>query len=226
MMRRAVVLVGLLAAGCDRPPPGNGGQFGEEEGAQCVVVDRVPLGRDEVSPLGFAAGPLLDVIASEHVDEMLWASGESTALTLSVTEGSLIEHLTREVDLGEGETIASEIWLDCSDLVSMAVTLALQTEDGAFDESWETTLLASSADLAYQSLDLDEVSGSFDAWQHVPDGSDYDEVHAWLDLSFGSAGVSGTISGQGAGVTGDPQDPNSAAYAESFDIASFGSQDQ
>ena len=41
---RWMTLVGITVAGCvgTTPPNDDGGQFGEEAGAQCVVVGRTP----------------------------------------------------------------------------------------------------------------------------------------------------------------------------------------
>lgn len=222
--RQLGVCAALILGACQgREPPGNGGQIGEEVGAHCEVVERTPLARDEVSPLGFAAGPMLDRIVGEHAHTLRYANGTETALSLTITEGQTIEYLVQEVvSSGEGEQTAMDIAPWCPNLLSMGVTLGFQTEDGAFTESWEVALLADTEDVAYLTRELEGVSGGFDPWAHVPAGSDYDELRAWLDLRFEEAGASGEITGQGSGVIGDPADPESVAYAESFDIAAFG----
>ena len=216
-----------FAAGCLVPdPPDDGGQIGEEVGAHCEVVQRTPLGRDEISPLGFAAGPLLDRDVGTHTLPLVWADGASTELTIEVIEGATIEYLVQEMVSSGGGGEEPAIEPACPSMVSMAVTLTLQTADGALAESWETELLAEVAEISHLTRELDEVEGSFDPWQFVPEGSSYDEVRAWLDLAFDAAGPAGAIEGQGSGVIGDPNDPDSAAYAEGFGIATFGASEE
>lgn len=226
----AAVLPVALSVGCTgvvQDPPSDGGQIGEENGAHCEVVDRAPLQRDEVSPLGFSAGEILDLAVGVHEHELIWARGGSTALALTVDDEGVYEYLTQEVVVtGDGGRTTANIEPWCPNLVSAKVTLGLETADGAFAESRELELQAYEAGRSQQYLDLDEVSGTFDPWDHVPAASDYDEVRAWLNVTFEASGARGTIDGQGSGVIGDPNQPDSVAYAEAFDIARFGAAEE
>jgi hypothetical protein len=53
----------------------------------------------------------------------------------------------------------------------------------------------------------------------APSG-DYDSYRAFLDLTITAAGITGRISGQVEGSDGE------TAFAENYDIASFGLSDQ
>lgn len=217
---RAKLLYGAaalgLAACTGAEPPLDGGQIGAEDGS-CEVVDTQALDRDEVSPLGFAAGAVLDYAAGVHADTLAWATGGSTPMTLTVTETADIAFLTREARSGSGTgSVATEMAPWCPNVVSIGVQIALHTDDGAFDEAWDAALLAETGDLATTSIALDGVAGTFDPWDFAPDDAEFDAVRAWLDLTFTPAGPEGVVSGQGEGTDGD------AAYAQSLPIASFG----
>lgn len=213
----AVALAAGAGAGCTgAEPPLDGGQIGAEDGT-CEVVDTQPLGRDEVSALGFAAGAVLDYAAGEHADALVWAAGGSTPLVLTVTETADIAFLTREARSGDGGgTVATEMAPWCPNVVSMGVAVGLRTDDGAFDEAWDLELLADTADLASASVALDDVAGTFDPWDYAPDDADFDAVRAWLDVTFTAAGPYGAVSGLGEGTDGD------TAYAQALPIATFG----
>jgi hypothetical protein len=169
---------------------------------------------------------VLDFAAGEHERELVWSKdGVATPVTVGVVEsagGS--EYVTQEVvSDGDDGGIEPALTPFCPNYVSLGVELTVATGDGALAETWTNALAAESADAAHATFPLDDgLAGTFDAWDHVPDSSDYDEVRAWLDLVIDPDGVSGVISGQGSGTMGDPSDPNSAAYAEGFEIARFG----
>ena len=230
MLWRTSGVLAAMAIACGDPgtqppePPLDGGQIGEENGSRCEVVDRQPIGRDEVSPLGFAAGPLIDLAVGTHVGDLAWADDATTGATLTIADRGVVEFLSQEVvstgDPGTANLAEPALW--CPDLLSVGIVLGFETDDGAFAESVEAALLAEVDDRAWLSWSLDAVAGTFDPADHVPPGSDYDEVRAWFDLAVDASGIEVDITGQGSGVIGDPDDPDAAAYAENFDIASFG----
>jgi hypothetical protein len=218
----------LALDGCslERPDPG-GGQIGEEGTAHCEVVERTPLGRDEVSALGFSAAEVLAFAVGTFEDALVYEGGGSAALAVVITEGTEgtegagfeLQHQELVVT-GSGAAIEPA----CPDQVALDVAVTFTTDDGVFAEAWDGALLAMSADQAWLTRDLAGAAGSFDPRDYAPAGSDYDEVRAWLDLTVAPSGLSGSVVGQGSGVIGDPDDPDSTAYAESFDIAGFGTE--
>lgn len=215
--RALLLLLTLPLAGCLREPPGDdGGQFGEESGAGCLGVDRVPLGDDEPSALGFAPRAVLD-LAAEQTVPLAWADGRATDLTLAPDRAGEAAFVDYEwVTWGDGG--AAEPALDpyCPDRVEVPFVLGFTTADGAFAEALDVVLGASSSDVAEGAVAPRAFDGTFDPWTFVPDGSDYDAVSVWIDLRFAAPGASGTVAGQGERVDGD------TASAEAFDVATFG----
>ncbi|MEQ1567972.1 MAG: hypothetical protein ABMA64_20200 [Myxococcota bacterium] len=228
MRSATVVLAGMVLAaglaGCGGP--GNhddGGQFGEESGARCVVTSRTALSIDEVSPLGFTAQEVVDLTSGARGYSLAYAGGASTPLAFELVPSGVYEYVEQAVvDEGGSGGIEPAFTLFCPNLVAVAAELHFATDDGAFAEVLSVEV--SAPELASVSVvdPLDALAGAFDPWDHVPAGSDYDEVEAWLDVHIDAAGVHGTISGQGSGIVGDPDEPDSMAYAESFEVASFG----
>lgn len=216
-----IPFLAMVATACviGEPRPDDGGQFGEE-GAACVAVERTALALDEESALGFAPQALLDAAAGEHAATLTWASGGSTPVAIGVEHaGGAVELVDYEYLTADGEPSAME--MGCADLVEIEVDVTFATEDGAFAEAWAgriTSALEGEAGFAH---DLDAVAGTFDPWDHAPAGSDYDEMRAWVSIRFASGVASGAVDGQGSGVVGDPDDPESAAYAENVAIATF-----
>lgn len=215
----AVVLVGCIGT-----PPNDDGQFGEEGGARCDVVSRTPLAVDEVSPLGFTAQEVLDYAAGAHEQTLSWSAiGGSTPLTLTIAQSGAIEYLEQAVvETGNGSNAEPALAPFCPNVLSVGVDIGFVTEDGAFAEQWLGALASDVVDRATFGRQLDELVGTFDPWDHAPVGPAYDEVIAWLDVALTPAGPSGTVQGQGSGTDGDPNDPNGTAWAQSFEVASFG----
>lgn len=220
----AMAVAMVACTGAEPPNEQPGGQFGEEAGAHCVVLTETPLALDEISPLGFSAQELLALAAGASEHELDWVQlGQTTSLSLAVTSLDSASYVEQGVERDEGYG-GPEPW--CPNVVKVAVRLELSTEDGALAESAETALTSEGADRVSLTLPLDAVAGSFDPWDHVPAGTDFDEVRAWLELNFDASGLSGRIDGQGSGVVGDPNDPDSVAYAQGFDIATFGDTEE
>jgi hypothetical protein len=216
-LRATLLLLTLPLAGCLREPPGDdGGQFGEESGAGCLGVDRVPLGDDEASPLGFAPRAVLDLAVDQTVP-LAWADGAATDLGLAPDRDGEAVFVDYEW-VTWGDAAAAEPALDpyCPDRVELPFVVGFATADGAFAESLSVVLGASTADLAEGAVSPAAYDGTFDPWTFAPEGATYDAVSGWIELQFGAEGASGRVTGQGEQVDGE------VASAESFDVATFG----
>jgi hypothetical protein len=207
----------VVAVGCIGTPPSDGGQFGEEGGARCGVVSRTPLAVDEVSPLGFSAQDVLPVVSGPRTETLSWSDGTTTELQLEVAPTGVYEYVEQAVvddGTGTGSEPALAPW--CPNEISIAASTTFATADGAFAEALPDPVLAATADAATLTDSLEQVAGTYDVWDHVPAGNDYDDARSWLDVTFSATGVAGAISGQGSGTDGD------VAWAEAFEVASFG----
>lgn len=211
-----LVLTTACTLGTD---PDDGGQIGEESGARCEAVGRTALAVDEESALGFAPQALVDLAVGSTTSTLDWADGTSTPLVEDVVVTGAMELVDYEVidtGTGDGTQTAMEMALWCPDQVEIEVTLSLTTDDGRLAESVATRLQASEVDLVTAWMTLDQPQGTFDAWDFAPAGNDYDDMRAWIDLTWDASGASGVVHGQGEGTDGD------TAFAENVDIGSWG----
>lgn len=214
-------LLGVLA--CGEPPGAGGGQFGQEtdNGATCVEVERTPLADDEISALGFAPQELLSWAIADHAATLTWSDDTTTGLTLSLSNPSGADYVVYEAEYSgntNGMETEAAIWLECPAMVEVTTDVALQTEDGAFDEAFSFTLRVTSADQFALSRELDAVSGSFDVqdWNDA----DYDEV--WADLSLQASqedGLAGAVEGSGQKTHGSG--PDGSVSLTLFEIATI-----
>lgn len=199
--------------------PSDGGQVGEET-IGCLPVDTQALALDETSPIGFSPMQVLELVDGSHAAPLRWANGSETVLTTSFSYASEANYQDREwIDdstLGgpQPEPAPADLG-DCPDIVELSMTVTMQTDDGALNESWTIALQAVSADSSGFYRDIDGVQGTLDIDSYAPAG-DFDSKHAFLNFSITAAGVSGEIVGQASGTDGD------VAFAENFAIASFG----
>lgn len=215
-----LVLTTACTLGTD---PDDGGQIGEESGARCEAVGSTPLAVDEESSLGFAPQALIDLAVGSTTSPLAWTDGTSTTLHEDVVVTGAMELVDYEVvdtGTGNGTATAMEMSLWCPDQVEIEVTLALSSDDGRLAESVETRIRAAEAGQVTAWMSLDQPQGTFDAWDFAPASNDYDDLRAWVDLTWDSAGPAGTVHGQGSGTDGD------VAFAENLDIGSWGAESE
>ena len=203
--------------------PGSYQPDGQEPATEfygCLPQSSVSIDRNEVSTLGFSGQQILDLVGGEHYGTLSYSDGTQTDLTITVNpvgeEVNVVDY-----EMSGGGLGGIEIMLDCSDQMEIDVMLQFVTEDGSYNEKWETTVNALVADLGgiYLDIDLDELNGRYTFAGADPAG--YDEVRAFVDITFDQSGAHGTINGQTSGSEGDPDDPDSVAFAENHPIASF-----
>lgn len=208
----ALVLVGCSVDGRNRP--GDGGQFGEESGAACKPQTETPLAWDEVSAIGVTPQEALDLVDGDHAATLTWADATTTGLSVGVSGAANPRFIDYE---WEDDGSGIEPAMTCGDTVAFDVSLTVATDDGALAESWSHTLEAATASDVTAWIDLDALSGSFDALDWAD--ADYDEVWADLVVSFGAAGISGEIRGYGEKTEGSG--PDGVVSLTLFDIATF-----
>jgi len=197
---------------------GNGGQTGEDT-SHCAAVNTTVLQGDEASALGFTGNDVLAYSNGAHSGTLTYVDGSTTGIGVDVSDPGEIrfEDMEWVDDSGNPGEVTEDI--GCSDVVSIDATVGLHTDDGAFAESFATTLSSALGDSASFWLDLDPsaLNGSFDLADYH-DLSDYDDVAAFVSGSFDSSGSHGTISGQGSGV--DANDTG-VAFAEELGVGSW-----
>ncbi|MCA9490557.1 MAG: hypothetical protein KC621_11565 [Myxococcales bacterium] len=223
-MRRWLLVPLVLTTACTLgTDPNDGGQIGEESGSRCEAVGHTPLAVDEESALGFAPQALVDLAVGSTTSTLTWADGASTTLHEDVVVTGameLVDYEVVETATGNGGSTPMEMASWCPDQVEIEVTLGLTTDDGRFAESVATRLTASEATLVNASLSLDQPQGTFDAWDFAPANNDYDDLRAWIDLSWTDAGPAGVVQGQGEGTDGE------VAFAENVEIGRWGAESE
>lgn len=217
MTRIQILTAILITAGCTTGGfPDDGGQSGEET-ITCGAVDSLELADDEASALGFGRAEVAALTEGTHAGTLSYQAGGSSDLTLAVTLGSARWLDMEWVDSGTGELAEPATDMGCADLVEVDATIAFQTADGAFDETWDTALdapMASEADF-WMDLDLAALGGSF---TYTPD-DDYDAVTTYVQGSFDDSGAHGAIEGQGEQSEGSGDD--GTVSATNLELASW-----
>jgi hypothetical protein len=229
MTRRSTSLACLLilvaAAGCssggssaNSEEESPGGQTGEAS-AGCNPVARTNLAWSERSTLGFSADEALNALGASHNSRLEYADGTSTSLALALQRTSgQVEFQEREFTSDQsGRELA--VGAECSDVLSIPVTLSFTTNDGAFIETWPLTLLADSSSTAsgYLPIDLAALMGSYSVSEVDP--AAFDEVVAFITLGFEGVTWSGNVSGQA--LQSDGAGSNGTSSAQNFAIGSF-----
>jgi hypothetical protein len=218
-MRALPLSAALLVLGCSSAMS-SGGQTGEE-GAGCVAVSTVSLAPGEASVLGFGRTEVLANAGGRRTGELRWAKGGTTPLTVTFTPADeTASYLDREWRDDSSGDIETAVGFDCRDVVSVKGTLAFHTEDGAFDESFVVTILATTAGSSAAStpLDFDALTGSYAVTEVDP--ADYDALSGLLDLRFEGGVVGGSLTGMGE-VGSKSGGPTGTVSARPFDIATF-----
>jgi hypothetical protein len=221
----SVLLAIAAAAGC--ASESMGGQTGEE-GSGCVPVQSTALASDERSALGVSAEQVVAGLGAEHRGQLTYDDGTATPVRIAFAyaggEIAFVEHELRDEQRQErdgevGAEPALEPAAECQDLLRVAGTLDFETEDGAFDETWNVHLDADSPTTAsvLHEIDLDALHGSFQVTQLDPD--EWGEVDAFLSVRFRDGAPSGSLFLQA--ISGGGSNPNDSVSAQHFAIASF-----
>lgn len=176
-----VALLAAAIAACDTPPEDQDGNT--MDSTHCEETITVLGSLSEVSSLtGLSAQELLTATGDQievgawYTDDDEFVSqtplGGETALTIAVTYSA---GEIREIDstLVEGET---DIYLECDPRLEVDIEITVNTDDGAFDETWDAVVSASGIPSAAlvpmidASFDPDSLSGTFE-WELQGDGT-------------------------------------------------------
>ncbi len=213
----------LVATACtpvDEPgvaDPNLGGQFGEETGDKCELIDEVELGWDEESPLGFTPNDLADLLVGDTVGVLTWVDGSTTGYAASLAEGASAFYRSYEqVDDGSG----AEIDYGCGEVVAIELSMQFSSDEGALDESWDLTLESGYTDVAGLTVELDDMTGSLDIASFSSET--FDETWADLTITFDDEeGPSGEIVGYGESRSSGSGSGEGTVTVSRFDIATF-----
>lgn len=212
---RWTTLAWMLLSACDP------NKDGLDEGPSCEETPS-EVALDEVTPLGFAASSVLARLPATETVPLIWATGEQTELSLAFRPADVAQYIDSEAVYPEGGTVPA-IGIICDDYVQVAVQFDLATVDGAFDETFDGKLRASSEDGGEirQELDLEGLTGTFDI-NAFTDTEDYDDRSAWVTITVGDLSTIGVIEGQVSGSEPCDEGDTCSAWAEQVDIASWG----
>ena len=203
----------ILVAGCSMEPDPAGGQFGEEADARCEPASTTELALDEAAPHGVTPAQVLALAVGKHRSELTWTQlGQSTSVTVDIAHNNgTIAWVDYELVSGSGTMFAAA----CVDELEIELDVTVQTDDGALNEAFAAKL--TTADVSgHIVVELGNVQGTFDPWDHAPANHDFDEMRTRLFLTTDASGVSGKIEAQGSGTDGK------AAFAELVEIAAWG----
>lgn len=169
-----------LTAACGRAP----------DTLVCVDVSTSALAADEQSPFGFTPGEILDFVEGEHAAPMIWATGDGTDITVTITSTDDARYVERQAQ-DDGSGAESNAW--CESTVDVDVLVEVSTADGSFAESWLAPLEVDSAGRAWMSKHLatGAIGGTFDFAAF--DSTSYDTVEIVIELELTAEGSSGEI---------------------------------
>jgi hypothetical protein len=208
----AVLAAGVCGCGS------SGGQTGSESYG-CLPVSAEPLGPEETSALGVSAADVLARFAAYEQGRLRYsASGELVGYTLVLQQSGPARFEEREWR-SDGSGI--ELATDCEDALVVPVTLAFDTDDGAFAERWTSFVTASAS--GFTSLNArartDALAGSYE-----PNPSEVASaigVNVLFDLALLDPTFLGTLSLQIEEGSSSSSDPNGSIGAREIQIATF-----
>ena len=156
------------------------------------------LAQDVASPLGFSADDVLVVVSGPASAAATWTDGGAgTTVTIGATlAGDVVYHDRSPVeDTGGPEDTGPAPGAPddaCVDWLEVPITMALATDDGAFDESVPASILAMDTGSLWASAELDwaALGGSYVFTEIDP--SEWDSV----SLSVSAGWSAGSLTGQ------------------------------
>lgn len=153
-----VLLVGLCGCGGAQA----GGQTGEESGGGCVFTTS-PIRDDEASPLGFSPADVRSLLRAEERAKFEWRQDAVLRYGPESGEGEVTVSVRPVGSARWAQVDPANSASFCADHVRVPVKVTLETAGGAFDESFEAHLVATSADEAsvLQVVPSSDLRGAF-----------------------------------------------------------------
>ncbi len=204
----ALTLLALLPA-CDLFRQDNPDIDGDAlDGGGCEEQVTVLAGVDAMSALGFSAADVLSVAEGQHEGPMLWGAGiadgpvqvafgpEAGAgkLTVAVAyQGGEVRHITSTPKQGDYEGDGGALAL-CNDRLEVDVAVTVDSEGGAFAESFDAPLRATTRGIGKiaHELALADIQGSFAVTKLEPANAKVAPIA--LDIGISGAGLFGGAS--------------------------------
>jgi len=209
-MNRLFFFMTASMLACDEAEPDSlGGQFGSENGGGCEAVAQTALTWDETASNGVLAQSVLERASGTHDNTLTWADGSTSALTVTVT----VTGDPLDVDYEpEPRDDGAEINLYCPDHLEVSASVVFASDDGAFDEVWDVTLVTDDTGETWFSVSPDDFDGTFslDDWTT----ESFDRTWAHVGGVFADSGLSGSVSGTGETTHGDAVSATSIFAAE------------
>lgn len=217
---RPIGLCALALVACK--PEKNTGDTGAD--LSCSE-DVTQLSVEQDSPLGFAARDINTLTSGDHDATLTWAQGGTTGLRVRATyaDGD-IRYIERALEGGGDAELTDTAGADelCPDTLEIDIDLTLETDDGALDEKWAATLVATAADSAAFSYTFDplDLNGTYDVATDL-DVTDYDTLEGVAAGTIDLSGTTGTLSGQASGQEDCPEGDECSAWSSRFEIGSW-----
>jgi hypothetical protein len=214
----AALLCAAVTSGCssasepDDDPGMNGGQTGSET-VGCLPLSVEALEPDQVSPIGVSPNQALAPFAARERGRVRYAaSGETVGYQLVIAQAEPARFEERE---WQSDGSGAEIAIACDDALVVPVTVAFDTDDGAFAERWQTELSQSASGVASISARsaLDALMGSYRP--SASDIQDASQVRVLFDVTLLGSTLGGSIAAQIEEEHGD------AVSARELPIATF-----
>lgn len=184
-----------------------------DEGPHCEETSTA-IGLTDATALGFTAEEVLASIPATQASELEYADGTTTPLALSFAAAADARFVDSEAVYPEGDGMMPAIDVMCEDYIAIDVTFGFATEDGAFAESFDSTIAAFADSTSLnQELDLAALAGTFDLVPFVT-AEDYDALKAWISVSFAEGVSTGEVVGQASGEDECEDTSNCTAWAE------------
>ena len=196
-----------------------GGQVGEEP-ALCVEQTTRLVGLEEVLPLGFRAMDVLEAVGGERTTTVTWVDSRRGIITLAVAFDGTARFVERTV--GPSASASEDIPPSCGDLVELPAAVAVQTDDGRLNESWNQALQTSAPDSARLLHELDRAALPNEL---VPEDAPED-VTWWIDVTLHAGAPFGEIAGETTTTAPRDANPDTPLASEGFDIAVIGTPDR
>jgi hypothetical protein len=216
-MTRALPFVFLALLACDDPNDTGDSAWPYCEDAETIITP------DETTPLGVTGADLVDSLPQSAEAGIAWSGGDSGTLSWGFSADAATLRFVESTEVypePEPGQMVPDIAVDCPDYVAIDGVLNLQSDDGQLNEAIALTITLDEYSLDdmsagfFAELDQDTLGGTLDLSDYL-DESAYDAVRVFLSGEIVGGTLSGELSAQGEGTSGD------MAFAENIIIATI-----